>query len=45
MIAALAIWPKEGEFEDERNIKLFFEGYGKGIINEDEYDYFANGLY
>ena len=43
--AALAIWPKEGEFEDERNIKLFFEGYGKGIINEDEYDYFANGLY
>ncbi|WP_346729201.1 phosphotransferase family protein [Lederbergia citrea] len=42
---ALAIWPKEGDFENKQVIDLFFEGYGKKILNDAEYDYFANGLY
>ncbi|MEC5425746.1 phosphotransferase [Virgibacillus sp. C22-A2] len=42
---SLAIRPKPNAFENERDKEIFFEGYGGKIIGEDDYDYFANGLY
>lgn len=42
---SLAIRPKPNAFENERDKQLFFEGYGGKIINNFDYDYFANGLY
>ncbi|UQW98610.1 phosphotransferase [Rummeliibacillus sp. G93] len=41
---ALAIRPKPNVFENSDR-EIFFEGYGNKIINQEEYDYFANGLY
>ncbi|WP_322924296.1 aminoglycoside phosphotransferase family protein [Paenibacillus campi] len=43
--ASLAIRPKPNAFIDKIDQQIFFEGYGERIINNDEYDYFANGLY
>ncbi len=42
---SLAIRPKPNAFENEIEKQIFFEGYGNKIIDEDNYDYFANGLY
>lgn len=43
---ALAIRPKPNVFQSMKDIEIFFEGYGKRIITEKEYNYFAdNGLY
>lgn len=42
---SLAIWPKEDVFAEERNINLFFEGYGTQNLDEETYHYFANGIY
>ncbi|MBS4197187.1 phosphotransferase family protein [Lederbergia citri] len=42
---ALAIQPEDDFFVNEEDKKTFFEGYGERIINEDEYEYFANGVY
>lgn len=42
---SLAIRPKPNAFENEIDKQIFFEGYGGRIIDEDEYEYFANGLY
>lgn len=42
---SLAIRPKPNAFETERDKLIFFEGYGQKIIDEEEYNYFANGLY
>ncbi len=43
--AALAIRPKPSIFESENEIVIFFEGYGKKIIDNEEYRYFKEGLY
>ncbi|WP_041087421.1 phosphotransferase family protein [Jeotgalibacillus soli] len=43
--ASLAIRPKPNAFENERDIAIFFEGYGEKIVSPDEYIYFENGLY
>lgn len=42
---SLATRPKPNAFEKEIDNQIFFEGYGSMIIDEEEYDYFANGLY
>ncbi|MBS4202245.1 aminoglycoside phosphotransferase family protein [Bacillus sp. FJAT-49732] len=42
---ALAIQPEETFFTSEEDKKIFFEGYGETILNEKEYEYFANGVY
>jgi len=42
---ALAIQPDEHFFTSEEDKKVFFEGYGETILNEEEYEYFANGVY
>ncbi|RXJ04637.1 aminoglycoside phosphotransferase family protein [Anaerobacillus alkaliphilus] len=42
---ALAIRPKPSIFEDEKEIAIFFDGYGKKMINDAEYTYFEEGLY
>lgn len=42
---ALAIRPKQVVFENEDDLEAFFDGYGKKIINDEEYDYFERGLY
>lgn len=42
---SLAIRPKLNAFETGRDIQIFFEGYGQKIIDEEDYNYFANGLY
>lgn len=42
---SLAIRPKPNAFEDEIDKQIFFEGYGGKIIDDNEYDYFVNGLY
>jgi len=43
--ASLAIRPKPNAFVNEIDKQIFFEGYGDKIIDNDEYNYFANGLY
>lgn len=42
---SLAIRPKPNAFESERDKQIFFEGYRGKMIDNDVYDYFANGLY
>ncbi|MGE7981952.1 phosphotransferase family protein [Solibacillus sp. NPDC093137] len=42
---SLAIRPKPNAFQDETDKQIFFEGYGDKIIDDNEYDYFVNGLY
>ncbi len=42
---SLAIRPKPNAFVKEIDKQIFFEGYGSKIIDHDDYDYFANGLY
>ncbi|MFD1453779.1 MULTISPECIES: phosphotransferase family protein [Oceanobacillus] len=42
---SLAIRPKPNVFVNERDQQIFFEGYGGTIIDKDDYNYFANGLY
>ncbi|WP_419881233.1 phosphotransferase family protein [Peribacillus sp. B-H-3] len=42
---SLAIRPKRNAFENEIDKQIFFEGYGGKIITDNDYDYFANGLY
>lgn len=41
---SLAIRPKPNLFENNLDREIFFEGYGEKILNNKEYDYFANGL-
>jgi aminoglycoside phosphotransferase (APT) family kinase protein len=43
--AALAIRPKPNAFENESDRVVFFEGYGKKLLTEAEYQYFEDGLY
>ncbi|MBO1005083.1 phosphotransferase family protein [Pseudogracilibacillus auburnensis] len=38
---SLAIWPKEKDFPEEQ----FFNGYGEKSMDEEKYEYFANGVY
>lgn len=42
---ALAVRPKPQAFETERDRQIFYEGYGRKLINQNEYNYFKNGLY
>lgn len=42
---ALAIRPKYNAFDNEKDKKIFFEGYGKLKITDDEYNYFEDGIY
>ncbi|ULL17155.1 aminoglycoside phosphotransferase family protein [Paenibacillus sp. H1-7] len=42
---SLAIRPKPSAFEVQSEIDAFFEGYGKKSLTEQEYSYFAEGLY
>lgn len=42
---SLAIRPKQNAFTNESDKEIFFKGYGGKIIEQDDYDYFANGLY
>ncbi|WP_107838869.1 phosphotransferase family protein [Metasolibacillus meyeri] len=42
---SLAIRPKPNIFENDIDKQIFFEGYGEKIIDNDLYNYFANGLY
>lgn len=42
---ALAIRPKPHIFEEERDKEIFFQAYGKPPITDEEYQYFANGIY
>lgn len=42
---SLAVRPKPKAFETQTDHQLFFEGYGAKIIDDQEYDYFVNGLY
>ncbi|KMJ57437.1 aminoglycoside phosphotransferase [Bacillus sp. LL01] len=39
---SLAIRPKRGVFEWERDKRIFFEGYSGDILNEGDYKYFIN---
>lgn len=43
--ASLAIRPKPNAFVNEIDKQIFFEGYGDDILANEDYDYFANGLY
>lgn len=43
--AALAIRPKPRVFQDQLDVDIFFEGYGEKILTEDDFTYFAEGLY
>lgn len=43
--AALAIRPKPNAFQEQKEIAIFFEGYGRKIINAEEYAYFEDGIY
>ncbi|WP_225316098.1 hypothetical protein [Lysinibacillus fusiformis] len=36
---------KPQAFETERDRQIFYEGYGRKLINQNEYNYFKNGLY
>lgn len=42
---SLAIRPKPNAIETDSEIDVFFEGYGKKSLNEQEYRYFEDGLY
>ncbi|GGP08024.1 phosphotransferase family protein [Oceanobacillus neutriphilus] len=42
---SLAVRPKPNAFVDDIDKQIFFEGYGETIIDKDDYNYFANGLY
>ncbi|MGE5704595.1 MAG: phosphotransferase family protein [Clostridia bacterium] len=42
---ALAIRPKRNLFETSEDRDAFFAGYGCKMISEEEYEYFAEGLY
>ncbi|WJE50697.1 phosphotransferase [Bacillus cereus] len=42
---SLAIRPKPRIFENKVEVSIFFEGYGKKIITDEEYNYFEDGLY
>ncbi|CAI6086999.1 phosphotransferase family protein [Cohnella sp. JJ-181] len=42
---SLAIRPKPNAIETNSEIEVFFEGYGKKRLDEQEYKYFENGLY
>ncbi|WP_129692215.1 aminoglycoside phosphotransferase family protein [Gottfriedia acidiceleris] len=41
---SLAIRPKPNIFESKFDVKIFFEGYGKRIITDEDYKYFV-GIY
>jgi aminoglycoside phosphotransferase (APT) family kinase protein len=42
---SLAIRPKPHIFQSTEDYCAFFDGYGKKIMTDEEYEYFANGLY
>jgi aminoglycoside phosphotransferase (APT) family kinase protein len=42
---ALAIRPKPNAFQTDEDLDAFFAGYGEKIVSEEEYRYFAEGLY
>ncbi len=42
---ALAVRPKPHVFETEQDERIFYEGYGVKLIDQNEYNYFKNGLY
>jgi len=42
---SLAMRSKANVFENETEVRTFFEGYGMRIIGEREYKYFVDGLY
>ncbi|GBF74374.1 aminoglycoside phosphotransferase APH(3') [Paenibacillus sp. 598K] len=42
---SLAIRPKPNIFQSSRDHQAFFDGYGKKIITDEEYEYFEDGLY
>ena len=42
---ALAVRPKPRAFETEIDKQIFYEGYGVKLLDENEYNYFKNGLY
>lgn len=42
---ALAIRPKHNAFENEQDKEIFFNAYGTLRLNDEEYNYFENGLY
>jgi len=42
---ALAVRPKAHVFETEQDKQIFYEGYGVKLIDQNEYNYFKNGLY
>jgi aminoglycoside phosphotransferase (APT) family kinase protein len=41
----LAIRPKPNAFQTDEDLDAFFAGYGEKIVSEEEYRYFAEGLY
>ena len=42
---SLAIRPKPNIFQSSKDHNAFFDGYGKKIITDAEYEYFEDGLY
>ncbi len=42
---SLAIRPDPGIFQSAQDHDAFFDGYGEKIITDEEYEYFADGLY
>ncbi|MBD2846569.1 phosphotransferase [Paenibacillus sp. IB182496] len=42
---SLAIRPKPNVFQSSKDHRAFFDGYGKKIITDEEYEYFEDGLY
>lgn len=42
---ALAIRPKPNAFDNERDREIFYNGYGKFRITDEEYNYFEDGIY
>lgn len=42
---ALAIRPKHNAFDNERDREIFYNGYGKLRITDEEYNYFEDGIY
>ncbi len=43
--AALAIRPKPYAFDNERDKEVFIDAYGKLTLSDEEYRYFADGVY
>lgn len=42
---SLAIRPKPRLFEDQADVDIFFKGYGAKNITDEDFTYFAEGLY